>query len=163
MRERRVVLVVLFLVIGYWLLGNFFPIHAQQSILSVTATVEPSPLWIDAINRHSQVTLETQDPEILKPVRIYILSKGFHDEIIPNQKIKIKIVDDINSRQEATLLSRQDGMTEFTFIPTHYGNYVIKAENITYGRSIPLIPLLFLIQKKESLLNLVLKLFEQRI
>jgi len=164
MRGRWVVLLVIF-IFQFSIVNSVFTpkIFAQEKNIFVTVTVEPSKEWQEAISQYSQVTLETQSPELLKPIKISVLSKGLLDQTIPNQKIRITVVDDTNSTQEATLFSRQDGTTGYAFVPTHYGNYLIQAENISYKKSIALSPLQFSIQKKESLLDLVLKLFQEKI
>lgn len=137
------------------------PVIAQTP-LSVTATVQPSKEWKQAIRQYSRIALETPNLELLKPVKISIISKGPLDQTIPNQKIKIKVVDDNNINQEAILSSNQLDVVGFTFVPIQYGNYLIQAENITYEKSISLIPLQISIQKKESIVDFVLKLFQEK-
>lgn len=164
MRGRLVVILLAIFIFQFPIFNSVFSskISAQEKNISVTATVEPSILWKEAITQYSKVTIETQNPEILKPIEISILSKGLLDQIIPNQKIKVELYLNKVLIQEIDLQSNQNGIAGFAFVPKMYGIYLVIAENITYKQPISLNPLSLLIQKNESIFNVIINLFHPK-
>lgn len=146
MRGRRAVIVLLILIF-------------QFLTFSPKISAEPSQLWKEAIGQYSTVTVETQNPEILKPVRVSILSKGLLDEIIPDQKLKIQVFRNNSVTEEKELVSRPDGTAGFAFVPKEYAMYIVHIENTTYEKPISLNPVSVLIQKNQSLFDLILRRF----
>jgi hypothetical protein len=150
MRGRRVV-ILLFL----FIIQTSLQFHSVKT----TFAAEPSTPWKEAVSQYSKIILETQNPDIFKPVKISILSKGLLEEITPNQKMKVTVYVNSKEVQEVNLQSGANGSAGFAFVPKEYGTYLLHVENITYKKPITLIPLSFSIQKSPSLLDSILQFF----
>lgn len=152
-RGRRVVLWLIFIFLFSVL--STPAIFAQTRTISVTATVEPSPLWINAIKDYSLIQLDNQSVNLNKPVKITVTTKGLLDQILAQQKMNITVYLNNVIYQKSTVTTGQDGIAGFAFVPVKYGNYLVRAENITYNIPIQLSPLKFDVQESSvtSIIN----------
>lgn len=145
--RRGIIMVLMWLMIGYWWLVK----TSFAQTLSVTAIIQPSLAWIHAIGDYSLVQLDTQSVEINKPVKITVISRGLLEQILVEQKMKITVYLNKNVYQESILISGQDGIAGFAFVPTKYGDYRVVAENTTYSTSVTLHELTFSIYDSSQL------------
>ncbi len=148
-RGKRVVTGIgyLILVIGLFI---FFPSQsfAQEAVkLTVTATVPLSPLWKQAILQNSGIQFDSQSFFLNVPVKMTITSKGYNNQSLPDQLVRIGIFANDRQIVNDILTTNNNGIIGYAFVPTQYGDYHITAENISYQT-----PLLFA-QKKLDILS----------
>lgn len=140
-QDKRVVM--LLAIFGLLFVVNTPLVPAQEKTIFFSTMVQPSLAWIHAIGDYSLVQLNTQSVEILKPVKITVISRGLLEQILVEQKMKITVYLNKNVYQESILASGQNGIAGFAFVPTKYGDYRVVVENTTYSTSVTLHELTF--------------------
>lgn len=128
--------------------------------MQVSATVSVSKEWKQAIINNSEIYLDSNQSELLKPVKLKIISKGMELIKLPMQKLYVRILLKNSIIFEQNILSNDAGEAGIVFIPEKYGEYTIKIINTTYSETIELNPTFFSIHEPNPILVSIIKTLE---
>ena len=131
LRGRRVLFVCLFTILIFLSFNNK-TLAVEERNFMITATVSPSIDWQKSIAKESQIKIESQSIEINRPIKISIYNRGLNQSPLANQDVLITVVYEGKIIDRQKLASNNKGVAGFAFVPTVYGDYQFKFENVTY-------------------------------
>lgn len=135
LRGRRVLW--LLFVLAIFFTSCFCPsAFASESGLAVTANVPLSTEWQTAIAQQTLLTIESMPGEINQPVKLIVKSRGINQLALSNQNLQITVLLKNKIIQQQKIISNNEGIAGFAFVPTVQGNYKIECINLTYNQPI---------------------------